>query len=68
VETKKSIKVGGIELDWNLDTGKVLFDGGDVVFFLISAMKTFFGTIRKSPVQKLHISFWRRLDSGKGLS
>ncbi|MGD6855870.1 STAS domain-containing protein [Bacillus infantis] len=47
METKKSIKVGGIELDWDLETGKVLFDGGDVVFFWVSAMKTFFDTIRE---------------------
>ncbi|WP_046174385.1 STAS domain-containing protein [Domibacillus indicus] len=41
------ITVGGIELKWDLDTGNVLFEGGDVVFFWISAMKTFFNTIKE---------------------
>jgi anti-anti-sigma regulatory factor len=45
MEMKKAITVGGVELNWDLNTGKVLFEGGDVVFFWISAMKTFFDTI-----------------------
>ncbi|WP_416144129.1 STAS domain-containing protein [Planococcus koreensis] len=44
---KKQITVGDVELKWDLETGEVLFDGGDVVFFWISAMETFFDTIRE---------------------
>lgn len=44
---KKDIKVGAAELQWDLETGQVLFDGGDVVFFWVSAMETFFDTIRE---------------------
>lgn len=44
---KKNITVGGIELKWDLDSGEVLFEGGDVVFFWVSAMKTFFDTIKE---------------------
>lgn len=44
--TKAELTVGGIELKWDLKTGQVLFEGGDVVFFWISAMKTFFDTIK----------------------
>ncbi|MGK7379298.1 STAS domain-containing protein [Planococcus sp. 1R117A] len=44
---KKDITVGGIELKWDLETGEVLFEGGDVVFFWITAMKTFFDTIKE---------------------
>lgn len=44
---KKQITVGDVELKWDLETGEVLFDGGDVVFFWISAMETFFETIRE---------------------
>ncbi|MBT2583424.1 STAS domain-containing protein [Planococcus sp. ISL-109] len=44
---KKEIKVGAAELKWDLETGQVLFDGGDVVFFWVSAMETFFDTIRE---------------------
>ncbi|HWO98512.1 MAG TPA: STAS domain-containing protein [Bacillus sp. (in: firmicutes)] len=44
---KSEITVGGVELKWDLETGEVLFEGGDVVFFWISAMKTFFDTIRE---------------------
>lgn len=47
MEAKKIIKAGGVELKWDLEAGKVLFDGGDVVFFWVSAMKTFFDTIRE---------------------
>lgn len=47
MEMKKDIVVGGVELKWDLNTGKVLFEGGDVVFFWVSAMKTFFETIRE---------------------
>ncbi len=43
----KRIVVGGIELEWNLETGEVLFEGGDVVLFWTSAMETFFDTIRE---------------------
>jgi len=45
MEMKKDIVVGGVELKWDLNTGEVLFEGGDVVFFWVSAMKTFFDTI-----------------------
>jgi rsbT co-antagonist protein RsbR len=56
VEIQKSIKVGGVQLDWDLETGKVLFDGGDVVFFWVSAMKTFFDTIREiSGIEATHL-------------
>lgn len=44
---KKNIVVGDVDLKWNLETGEVLFDGGDVVFFWISAMETFFDSIRE---------------------
>ena len=44
---KKQITVGDAELKWDLETGEVLFDGGDVVFFWISAMETFFDSIRE---------------------
>lgn len=44
---KKQITVGDVELKWDLETGEVLFDGGDVVFFWISAMETFFDSIRE---------------------
>ncbi|ALS79483.1 STAS domain-containing protein [Planococcus kocurii] len=44
--SKKNIVVGGIELQWDLETGETLFEGGDVVFFWISAMETFFDTIK----------------------
>lgn len=44
---KKEIKVGAADLKWDLETGQVLFDGGDVVFFWVSAMETFFDTIRE---------------------
>lgn len=30
---KKDIKVGGVELKWDLEAGDVFFEGGDVVFF-----------------------------------
>ena len=45
--TKTQLIVGGVELKWDLETGEVLFEGGDVVFFWISAMKTFFDTIKE---------------------
>ncbi|WP_033541681.1 STAS domain-containing protein [Planococcus sp. CAU13] len=44
---KKQITVGDVDLKWDLETGEVLFDGGDVVFFWISAMETFFDSIRE---------------------
>ncbi len=44
---KKEITVGDVDLKWDLETGQVLFDSGDVVFFWVSAMKTFFDTIRE---------------------
>ncbi|RSD28702.1 STAS domain-containing protein [Mesobacillus subterraneus] len=47
MEMKKEITVGGVELKWDLSTGEVLFEGGDVVFFWVSAMKTFFDTIQE---------------------
>lgn len=47
MEMQKSLVVGGVELKWDLASGKVLFEGGDVVFFWVSAMKTFFDTINE---------------------
>ncbi|PSL41484.1 anti-anti-sigma regulatory factor [Planomicrobium soli] len=44
---KNEFTVGGIELKWDHESGEVLFEGGDVVFFWISAMKTFFDSIRE---------------------
>nr|WP_286180767.1 STAS domain-containing protein [Bacillus sp. ISL-37] len=44
---QKDLVVGGVELKWDLATGRVLFEGGDVVFFWVSAMKTFFDTINE---------------------
>lgn len=38
--------IGGTEIKWDLETGKVLFEGGDAVFFWVSAMKTLFETIK----------------------
>jgi rsbT co-antagonist protein RsbR len=47
MEMNKDIVVGGVELKWDLNSGEVLFEGGDVVFFWVSAMKTFFDTIKE---------------------
>ncbi|NKE03900.1 MULTISPECIES: STAS domain-containing protein [Mesobacillus] len=47
MEMQKSLVVGGVDLTWDLESGKVLFEGGDVVFFWVSAMKTFFDTIHE---------------------
>ncbi|MBT2695157.1 STAS domain-containing protein [Bacillus sp. ISL-55] len=47
MEMQKDLVVGGVELKWDLSTGQVLFEGGDVVFFWVSAMKTFFDTINE---------------------
>lgn len=47
MEMNKDIVVGGVELKWDLNTGEVLFEGGDVVFFWVSAMKTFFESIKE---------------------
>ncbi|GAM12453.1 STAS domain-containing protein [Mesobacillus selenatarsenatis] len=47
MEMQKDLVVGGVELKWDLTTGQVLFEGGDVVFFWVSAMKTFFDTINE---------------------
>ncbi|CAM3826706.1 STAS domain-containing protein [Mesobacillus thioparans] len=47
MEMQKDLIVGGVELKWDLKTGQVLFEGGDVVFFWVSAMKTFFDTINE---------------------
>jgi rsbT co-antagonist protein RsbR len=47
MEMQKDLIVGGVELKWDLATGQVLFEGGDVVFFWVSAMKTFFDTINE---------------------
>ena len=44
---KKQITLGDIELKWDLETGEVLFENGDVVLFWISAMETFFDSIRE---------------------
>ncbi|TAA69738.1 STAS domain-containing protein [Planococcus salinarum] len=44
---KKQITVGDVELKWDLETGEVLFEDGDVVLFWISAMETFFDSIRE---------------------
>lgn len=45
--TKKQLTVGDVDLQWDLEKAEVLFDGGDVVFFWISAMETFFDSIRE---------------------
>lgn len=47
MEMQKDLIVGGVELKWDLNSGQVLFEGGDVVFFWVSAMKTFFDTINE---------------------
>lgn len=47
MDMQKDLVVGGVELKWDLNTGEVLFEGGDVVFFWVSAMKTFFDTINE---------------------
>lgn len=47
MEMQKDLVVGGVEMKWDLATGRVLFEGGDVVFFWVSAMKTFFDTINE---------------------
>lgn len=47
MEMQKELIVGGVDLKWDLTTGQVLFEGGDVVFFWVSAMKTFFDTINE---------------------
>lgn len=44
---KKQIVVGNSEINWDLETCEVLFEGGDVVFFWVSAMETFFDSIRE---------------------
>ncbi|MGI2329028.1 STAS domain-containing protein [Planococcus sp. YIM B11945] len=44
---KNEITIEGVELKWDSEAGEVLFEGGDVVFFWISAMKTFFDSIKE---------------------
>ncbi|WP_100372356.1 STAS domain-containing protein [Bacillus sp. FJAT-45037] len=58
MDTKTEITVGGVELKWDLETGDVLFENGDVVFFWVSAMKTFFDTIKEiSGVEATNLVF-----------
>lgn len=48
METTQKFTVAGIEFGWDLPTGKFLFEGDDAVLFWISsAMKTFFDTIEE---------------------
>lgn len=44
---KKQITIGDVELKWDLEKGEVLFEDGDVVLFWVSAMETFFDSIRE---------------------
>ncbi|MDG5473908.1 STAS domain-containing protein [Jeotgalibacillus sp. ET6] len=42
------INVGGLQFEWNMDKGQFIFEGEDAVLFWISsAMKTFFDTIEE---------------------
>lgn len=47
MEMTKELNIGGVAMKWDLDESKVLFEGGDVVFFWVSALKTFFDTINE---------------------
>jgi len=43
-----NINIGGLEFEWELDKGKFVFEGQDsVLFWISSAMKTFFDTIEE---------------------
>lgn len=43
-----NINIGGLEFEWELDKGKFIFEGQDsVLFWISSAMKTFFDTIEE---------------------
>lgn len=43
-----NIIIGGLEFEWELDKGKFIFEGQDsVLFWISSAMKTFFDTIEE---------------------
>jgi len=45
---ERKLNVGGLDFSWNLEEGKFLFEGDDAVLFWIkSAMKTFFDTIEE---------------------
>ncbi|TDL30992.1 STAS domain-containing protein [Jeotgalibacillus sp. S-D1] len=47
-EINSAINVGGLEFGWNLEKGQFIFEGEDAVLFWISsAMKTFFDTIEE---------------------
>ncbi|PLS18661.1 anti-anti-sigma factor [Bacillus sp. M6-12] len=46
--TNSNINIGGLEFKWDLEKGQFLFEGQDAVLFWISsAMKTFFDTIEE---------------------
>ena len=48
IDGNKEINVGGLQFEWNLEKGQFLFEGEDAVLFWISsAMKTFFETIEE---------------------
>ncbi|MED4534886.1 STAS domain-containing protein [Metabacillus fastidiosus] len=48
VAAHSSINIEGLHFDWNLEKGQFLFEGQDAVLFWISsAMKTFFDTIEE---------------------
>lgn len=43
----KDLVIGGVEMKWDLNNSRVLFEGEDVVFFWVTAMKTFFESIKE---------------------
>jgi len=46
--SEMNYKIGGIDFGWDLDRGRFIFEGEDAVLFWISsAMKTFFDTIEE---------------------
>ena len=48
MNTQQSIKVGGLNFEWNLEQGRFLFEGQDAVLFWTStAMKMFFDSIEE---------------------
>lgn len=59
MEETKSVQIGDIDIQWDLDKGQLQFDGGDVVLFWIgTAMKDFFDTIEEiSGEEASHVVF-----------
>ncbi len=48
METKFNVQIGGLDFKWDLDNGRFLVENEDTVLFWISsAMKTFFDTIEE---------------------